>query len=295
MAVAQRQPQHHAPTIAWLGLIVGLLLYAWPSWAQVLALPAGEFIILESDQETPPRLVAGNPDLLDIPACPASTFKIILAWAALERGIIATDTRLPCRDPHLGSATRRLDLGQALLYSSNAYFQTLAPRIGRPALDTFLRESGYLPPDALRGWLGKDWSPVVKGGRLRISPRQQHVFLTRLLNDEIAVGQRSRPALLEALRWPVPRSSPQEGGPPAGAMASPADSPPAREEAWEVFGKTGAAGGAVWFIGFSRRAGRWKAVTVFCRGPVARRPAVIAAFYERFGLRWDPALLPPLP
>ncbi len=234
------------------------------------ALPADDFVILESSDAEPAKVVAGNPALADRPFCPASTFKIVLAWVALERGVVASTTRLDCRDPHLGPGTFALDLHQALLYSSNAFFRAAAPKAGRPAIEEFLRRSGYASPDALAGWLGKDWAPVVKGGKLRLTPRQQQAFLERLAAGRLPDPAGVRNTLIEALRWPSP------------------------DPAVELFGKTGTHDGAVWFAGFGRTGPSRRIVTVFCRGTVARRPAVIAAFYNRFGLTWSDALLPSL-
>lgn len=234
------------------------------------ALPTADFVILESSDGEPARVVAGNPALADRPFCPASTFKIALAWVALEHGVVASSTRLACHDPYLGTGTFALDLHQALLYSSNAFFQETAPRAGRPAIEEFLSRSGYATTHALAGWLGRDWTPVVKGGRLRITPRQQQAFLERLATGRLPDPAGVRDTLVEALRWPSP------------------------DPAVALFGKTGTHDGAVWFAGFGRTGASQRIVTVFCRGTVARRPAVIAAFYARFGLAWSDTLLPPL-
>lgn len=227
-------------------------------------------MVLESQRGEAARVVEGNPELADRAACPASTFKIVLAWSALESGVVGSGTRIHCADAHICPRGADLDLHQALLYSSNDFFRSLAPKIGRRSLEEFMTRSGYIASASLSGWLGRSWGPAVKGGRLRITPRNQHRFMDSLMADAVEQRRPVREQLLNGLRWPSP------------------------DPRVILHGKTGAAERAVWFTGFGIVQGRPKTVTVFCRGGVDRRPAVISLFYARFGLAWDPALLPPL-
>jgi beta-lactamase class D len=202
----------------------------------------------------------GQRTWLDRLCAPASTFKVVLALAGLASGGLDLQEVRICRDPHLGPEPRSLALAEALRLSSNDYFLQTGPRIGDAAITATLAMIGLVAPAEVPGWRRGGWNKVHRGGGLRVTPRAQQRFMADLAFDRLPFRPEVLAALRTAMRWPSPHPE------------------------VELFGKTGAAGGAVWFIGYGKRAGQWKAVTVFLEGGVARRTEAIALFYRQFGL-----------
>jgi beta-lactamase class D len=219
-------------------------------------------LVIETNIDARGELTAvfGEKSWLDRSFAPASTFKVVLALAGLASGGIDLKEVLVCRDAHLGSQPLSLALPEALRLSSNDFFLQIGPRIGASAIEATLSTVGLVSRTDLPKWRRGGWTKVHRGGGLQVTPRAQHQFMTHLAAERLRFPPGVLAALRQAMRWPS--SHPDV----------------------EVFGKTGAAGGAVWFIGYGKRAGQWKAVTVFLAGGVARRPEAIALFYRRFGL-----------
>src|SRR5688572_11756280 len=94
-------------------------------------------------------------EILDTPVHPGSVVKPIALIAALERGVIRPDHTHMCRrTAKAGGQTfvcahpdlkRPLSLAEALAYSCNDFFVSLAPRLSRDALNASRMAAG-LPP-----------------------------------------------------------------------------------------------------------------------------------------------------
>lgn len=215
------------------------------------------------DKELVSQEITGSAQAVDRPVNLASTFKILLAWVALEEGCVGLETRRHVADRHVPGAPRAIGLREALFYSSNDYFIGLLSEEVMRRLPDYIRRSG-LAAEVPANWLAEGPRAIVRGGALRASPRQNHQFLVRLARGELA----SRPEILsqleEACRWP-----PEDGE-------------------WIVCGKTGVWGGAVWFNGWARNRSskRLQVRTVFIPGRVEQRARAIELFYEGVGLRW---------
>ncbi len=201
----------------------------------------------------------GDAALADQPYTPASTFKVLIAWAALEEGKATPSTLHRVSDKHVPGAPRELSMTEAMFYSSNDYFIWLAGQVGRDRLDAYLLRSGWVRGAFPKDWLGKEWDRVERGGNLTITPRQNHDFMCGIAKGRFASSSRVQTDLLTAMRWPSDR------------------------EDLRLYGKTGTAGGAVWFNGFGDTAKGRQVVTVFMPGGLELRPQVIEKFYECFG------------
>ena len=209
--------------------------------------------------------VQGNAALADLSVCPASTFKVLITWAALEEGLVKPGTRRLVTDAHVPGAPREVNLTEALFFSSNDYFTQLGKEVGRARLDAYLLRSGLAGKRVTPDWLGSDWSRVEAGGNLKITPRQNHDFMLRLAGGQLASSSLVQADLLAALQWP------------------------SADKSIHLQGKTGTAGGAVWFNGFGRSKDGLRVVTVFMPGGIENRPVAIQKFYSVFGLKFDAA------
>ena len=131
---------------------VALLTLAAAGYAQ----PAGVAYFVRS-LENPRDRGEARADILDTPVHPGSVVKPLALIAALEHGVVRPDHQhlcrraarigaqsYPCAHPDL---KRPLSLAEALAYSCNDFFVSLAPRLSREALNVTRLAAG-LPPVA---------------------------------------------------------------------------------------------------------------------------------------------------
>ncbi len=226
-------------------------------WGQLSAEP---FVVLETVGAGAGIVVAGDEALADAPACPASTFKAVIALAAFEAGVAVPSSRHRCADAP-GGGSREIDMREAMRHSSNEYFSWLAGRVGAGVVGEMAARVGFFegapPPD----WVGDDPAAVVRGGVLKVTPRGLHDFTVRLMRGELTSRPAVQEMLEEVLAWP------------------------SAIEGLRLYGKTGAWGGAAWFTGFADRDGVRRAITVMVPYRVPDwRPArgrAIALFLKR--------------
>lgn len=228
---------------------------------------ASNLLVLESAADTGiPRVARGDAKLARERCSAASTFKVLIAWAALESGAATPATRFEVGDKHIPGTPRSLDLRQALYFSSNDYFVKLAPLIGREVLTDFVLRSQLYPDGVPDDWLGEEWRPIIKGGDLKTTPMQNHLFMRHIAFGSITENASVLRDLHAVMAWP-------------------SDHPMIR-----LYGKTGVWGGAVWFNGFGVKQRNKRVITVYMRGSVERRPEAIAHFYGTWGIRWSPGM-----
>ncbi|MEM6886465.1 MAG: penicillin-binding transpeptidase domain-containing protein, partial [Verrucomicrobiota bacterium] len=202
-----------------------------------------DFLILESyASEGVPRLVDGDAKLARLECSPASTFKVIIAWAGLETGAVTLDTKIEVGDRHIKNTPRELNLRQALYFSSNDYFITLAQKIGKEKLTEYAEKSGMFRGEIPEDWLGEEWRPVIKGGDLYTTPMQNHLFMRKIAFGNLTENKEVGRDLTRALSWPTTHPMVQ------------------------LYGKTGVWGGAVWFNGFGSKQRNRRVRTVFMQG-----------------------------
>lgn len=229
-----------------------------------VSLSAAEaFVILEDSTGEVPKVVAGQMELVSKKTTPASTFKIVLTWAGLEEKLVTPATAFRCADAHVPGTPRLLTLQQAMFYSSNDYFTTLAGKLGRSRVLAYAEKAGLASPEFSK-WLPESLAGVAHAGDLKVSPAQVHALSSRLAHGQLASSPEIQKQLLEAMTWPSTKPEVL------------------------VYAKTGTWSGAVWCTGFGGPADDLKAVTVFMPytgtewQPV--RKQAIEKFYARFGL-----------
>lgn len=230
-----------------IGFLFFPFFFALEAWA------GEKWVIAETESNAKTKIVGGNQKLAEMQFPPASTFKIFLAWVALEEKTIDHDTTIFCRDKHVPGCPRVLRLQEALFHSSNEFFVELGKKIGKSVIERYLSKYREEFP---KNWLKN--GAIYAGGELRISPIKQHEFMVKLVRGELCSSEKVRANLLDALSWPGTGT-------------------------WRLFGKTGSASGVVWFNGFGVEGERWKVVTVFRQGPLSQRKTAIKQFYGRFG------------
>ncbi len=224
-------------------------------------------IILESVATGPARIIGGASELAACRACPASVFKLVITWAGLETGVLTPGTRIPCREDRIAPGICKLGLRDALLRSSNRYFESVAGDIGREKMTEFASRSGIVDGPVPEAWLKRGTNAAVWGGDLLVTPSRVHAMMVRIANGTFA-SPGTNETLVSAIEWPCERKG------------------------MRIFGKSGTMRGAVWFTGFAREpAGRIRTVTVFLRGGLSRKPEAASLFFSRFGI--EPPVLPP--
>ncbi|HPA18926.1 MAG TPA: penicillin-binding transpeptidase domain-containing protein [Verrucomicrobiae bacterium] len=222
------------------------------------------YVVLETIGGGGAEIVAGDAALADVAACPASTFKLVIALAVLEGGIAAPSERHVCHDVPGGNGRREIDMREAMRCSSNEYFLWLAGRLRPEKIVGWAVRTRFVDGVVAGDWLGGDASAVVRGGVLKVTARRLHGFTVRLMRGGLASTPEVQLMLEDVMSWPCP------------------------DPGAKVFGKTGAWGGAAWFTGFVERGGARKATTVLVpyRVPDWRpaRERAIGLFFERTGV-----------
>ena len=208
--------------------------------------------ILETPKIGEIQVVTGSKVEMDVAREPASTFKVVIAWAALDRGLVQ-DVETPLK------GADGLGLRQSLQKSINPPFSILAEKMGGEILGEYAARSGLIEGKILKSWMKAGGQEAVHGADLKTTLRREHsMAVAWMRGTEPWNGEVGR-KLQEALVW--------------------------KGEKVEVWAKTGSFGGCLWMTGY----GRDKAVTVFMLGEVGRRPEVVKAFFSRWAV--EPASL----
>lgn len=224
------------------------------------------FCVLETvDNVT--QQIEGQESLREQRFSPASTFKMIIALAALQDHQTAPYSTFACHGAFLPWKSTALNLHQALVFSHNPAFQQLAQKVGEAKLAELTQKSGFCPSGPPKGWLKKGFRSAVWGGTLKVTPDEQHRFMIALAKESLPLDRAAQQELLTCLEWPTGSATAR------------------------VWGKTGTFGGAVWFSGFGDIDGTRKVVTVMRPGNLSVRKTVIARFFRQFGLNWQEKFL----
>jgi beta-lactamase class D len=184
----------------------------------------------------------------------ASTFKMIIALAAFDKGTANLDTQTICSDEFLPSKKPRLlNFQQAMYYSSNQYFEALLQKLKNSDLLEMAERCHFGktfgdPPKDIKEW--------VHGGSIRVTPVEEHEFMRRLAQRKLPVERKIQDKLIQAMTWP-PTSHGRE-----------------------VHGKTGSVRNTYWFNGFCRDADHIRVITVLHTGAASSRDHAIQAFYR---------------
>jgi len=226
-------------------LLVGLM----GIWSVALAeekYPVG-MAILETPRSGETQVVAGKEAEMDVGREPASTFKVVIAWAALDRGLVQ-DVETPLE------GAEGLGLRQSLQKSINPPFAILAEKLGGDVLGEYAERSGLIKGKIPKDWMKAGGQEAAHAADLKTTIRREHSMAVAWMRGTAPWGGEAGRKLQDALVW--------------------------KGEKVLLRAKTGSYGGCLWMTGY----GPDKAVTVFMEGPVSRRPEILKAFYGRWGL-----------
>jgi len=227
--------------------LIGLLVMCATVWGEEMY-PDG-MTILETPKSGEMRLVTGNKAEMEVPREPASTFKVVIAWAALELGLIQNvETPLEGADG--------LGLRESLQKSINPPFAILAEKIGADRLGEYAGRSGLIEGTIPKDWMKAGGQQAAHAADLKTTLRREHEMAVAWMRGAAPWNGEAGKKLQEALVW--------------------------RGQKVLLRAKTGSYGGCLWMTGY----GEDKAVTVFMAGPATRRPEIIKAFYSRWGVEW---------
>jgi len=179
-----------------------------PSEGKAQGQPPAAFFIRSLDDPRDRR--EARADILDTPVVPGSIVKTIALVAALERGIIAAGSSHMCRRVAKADGEsfvcshpdlkRPLSPAEALAYSCNDFFVSLAPRLPREALNATRMAAG-LPPISSGTPMA---SAIVGLAGPKTSPRALIDVLARLAgagkDKPVVMTPHTKAVLLEGLR-----------------------------------------------------------------------------------------------
>jgi beta-lactamase class D len=218
-------------------------LGAFPAWAEFPA----DAVILETSEEGETLLLSGKEVELDVLREPASTFKTVIAWAALDRGLVKdVESPLP------GAEGENLRL--ALQKSLNPPFDLLAVELGGELLGEYAKRSGLIQGTIPARWMEGKEKEARHGADLMTTIRREHQVAVAWMKGEAPWNSEAGQKLQEALLWKA------------------AEKP--------IRAKTGTYGGSVWVTGY----GPGKAVTVWLPGGIPRRPEALKIFFGRWNI-----------
>lgn len=157
---------------------------------------AGTFLLQRDGR---PAQVVHGAALADVPLRPASTFKVMLGLIALETGalknadeIVRWDGTRYAEHPEW---QRDMALREAMQTSSEAFFRTVAARIGRERLATWVAKVGYG-----NGRIGNDAKGAWHDGVLTVTAHQQLAFVDRLRRGDLPFSAKTIAAVKAAMR-----------------------------------------------------------------------------------------------
>ena len=204
-------------------------------------------VILETSETGETLLLAGQEAELDVLREPASTFKAVIAWAALDRGLVKdVESPLP------GAEGDNLRL--ALQKSLNPPFDLLAVELGGDVLGEYAKRSGLIQGTIPDRWMVGKEKEARHGADLMTTIRREHQVAVAWMKGEAPWNSEAGQKLQAALLWKA------------------AEKP--------IRAKTGTYGGSVWVTGY----GPGKAVTVWLPGGIPRRPEALKIFFGRWDI-----------
>jgi len=206
-----------------------------------------EMTILETRKSGEMEVVTGSKAEMDVAREPASTFKVVIAWAALDRGLVK-DVETPLEE------AEGLGLRQSLQKSINPPFALLAEKLGGQVLGEYAERSGLIEGKIPKGWMKAGGQEAAHAADLKTTLRREHSMAVAWMLGTDPWDEEAGKKLQDALIW--------------------------KGEKVLLRAKTGSYGGCLWMTG----CGPDKAVTVFMEGPVSRRPEILKAFFGRWGV-----------
>jgi beta-lactamase class D len=228
-----------------MALLIGWLGISFAALAEE-KYPSG-MTILETPRSGEMQVVTGSKAEMDLAREPASTFKVVIAWAALDRGLVK-DVEAPLE------GAEGLGLRQSLQKSINPPFAILAEKIGEEVLGEYAERSGLIKGKIPKDWMKAGGQEAAHAADLKTTLRREHSMAVAWMRGTAPWDREAGKKLQDALVW--------------------------KGEKVLLRAKTGSYGGCLWMTGY----GPDKAVTVFMEGPVSRRPEILKAFFGRWGV-----------
>nr|WP_309692622.1 penicillin-binding transpeptidase domain-containing protein [Armatimonas sp.] len=202
---------------------------------------------------------------LDQRVVPCSTFKIVLAYLALEANLVkSTEEIWKFSGKKSGRVEwdRDLCLRTALETSAEWYFQEVARKLGAERLRAGVKKIGYGS-----GWSGKTPASAWHDGTITISPREQVLVMQRLSAGTWPFHASIQTSVKKCLAYPV-------------------------EGDVQLWGKTGSSakgkdGRALgWYVGAFLRDGEATSFAILCHTPNAVGPRVRAELVKRLATHY---------
>ena len=170
----------------------------------------GQAAFFERSLDNPRDRREARPDILDTPVRPGSIVKAVALVAGLERGVIRPNMTHMCRRATKADGQvfvcshpdlkRPLSPAEALAYSCNDFFVSLAPRLSRDALNSTRLAAGLPPVPASTPMA----SAIVGLDGPRTTPRALVDVMARLTgagrDNPVPMREQTRAVLLDGLR-----------------------------------------------------------------------------------------------
>lgn len=212
---------------------------------------------------------------------PASTFKIIITFAAVENEVANAYTVLKAPDREKLAGKTDLNGREAMFFSSNEYYLHLMERLSPQTVVDMAKRCGFgnaVGDDAAPMKANaKDWG---HGGRIiYISPAQQHTFMREFAAARLPLKPHTMEETLKTMEWPG-------------------------RAGYKVYAKSGSFDKIFWFTGMAVKEGApTRVITVLVTAKDGTRDQAIQRFYEQLGppAAGEPAIpqkpdpLPPAP
>ena len=202
----------------------GLAIVMDPEAGGILALAAAPSFDPNRYQDAPPRLWK-SPAVADVYE-PGSTFKLILAAAALESHAVTPADRwtdpgkiringFTIHDAEPNEHFDSLSLGDIVKYSSNVGAAQVATRLGKDAMYAYIRQFGFGRPTGIdlpgevaglirpvAQWFGPSLQNIAFGQGVSVTPIQLLAAVSSFATDGLAV----RPHVVAVVRDPAGRT-----------------------------------------------------------------------------------------
>ena len=125
---------------------------------------------------------------------PASTFKVVIAWAALDRGLVQ-DVEAPLE------GAEGLGLRQSLQKSLNPPFAILAEKLGGEVLGEYAERSGLIEGKIPKGWMKAGGQEAAHGADLKTTLRREHSMAVAWMRGTAPWDGEAGKKLQDALIW----------------------------------------------------------------------------------------------
>ena len=150
--------------------------------------------ILETAKGGEMRVVTGSKAEMDVEREPASTFKVVIAWAALDWGLVQ-DVESPLE------GAEGLGLRQSLQKSINPPFAILAEKLGGEVLGKYAERSGLIEGKIPKGWMKAGGQEAAHAADLKTTLRREHSTAVAWMRGPASWDGEAGKNVQDALGW----------------------------------------------------------------------------------------------